>query len=231
VVGDFEPDETLRQVGAVLSGWKTATPYRRVSGSNDTSRNGSFESIDTPDKANAVYCAAHLLAQRYTDPDYLALVVGNQILGRESGSRLWDRVRERDGLSYTVSSSYSAGLLDPEGGFEFYAICNPANIAKVRAAVAEEIERLLKDGVTRTELDAAKKALRAEWRTFSDGEIVTKLANDLVSGDSFAASAKRLRKLETLTVEEVNAALRKHLQPKKLVIVEAGDFRKPENPR
>ena len=230
-VGDFDPDQTVRQVETVLAGWKTTAPYRRVTGSNDTSRDGSYESIDTPDKASAVYCAAHLLAQRYTDPDYVALKVGNQILGRSGGSRLWDRVREKDGLSYTVYSTYSAGQLDPEGAFMFYAICNPANIAKVRAAVAEEIDRLLKDGVTRDELEATKKALLADWRTFSDGEIITKLASDLVSGDSFAAYTERTRKLEALTVEQVNAALRKRLQPKKLVVVEAGDFRKTEAQR
>ncbi|QJW94928.1 M16 family metallopeptidase [Frigoriglobus tundricola] len=228
VLGDFDPDEAARQVEAVLSDWKAGAPYRRIVSSNDTSRGGSFESIDTPDKASAVYYAAHLLAQRYTDPDYVALTVGNQILGRSGGSRLWDRVREKDGLSYTVYSSYSAGDLDPEGGFEVYAICNPANIAKVRTAVAEEIERLLKGGVTRAELEATKKALLDEWRTFSDREIITKLASDLVSGDSFAGFIERRRKLEALTVEQVNAALRKHLQPEKLVIVEAGDFRKPE---
>ena len=46
------------------------------------------------------------------------------------------------------------------------------------------------------------------------------LASNLVDGDSFAAYAERTRKMDALTVEEVNAALRKHLQPKKLIIVE-----------
>jgi zinc protease len=231
VVGDFDHDQTVRQVESLLKDWKTSTPYRRIDVSTVSTVAASSEVIDTPDKANAVYRAGHLLAQRYTDPDYLALLVGNYILGEPKVSRLWDRIREKDGLSYGVSSSYDVGTLDVEGGFEFFAICNPANIAKVRNAMAEEIERFLKDGVTQDELDRAKKAILTDRRTFTNSEIVGKLASDLVSGDSFSAHAERSRKIGELTVEQVNTAMRKHLQPKKLVIVEAGDFSKTESPR
>jgi zinc protease len=231
VVGDFDQDQTVRQVESLLKDWKTSTPYRRIEVSTVKTVTASSEVIDTPDKANAVYRAGHLMAQRITDPDYPALTVGNYILGEPMASRLWDRIREKDGLSYSVRSSYDVGVLDVEGGFEFSAICNPANIAKLRNAMAEEIERFLKDGITQDELDRAKKAILADRRTFSNAEIVGKLAGDLVSGDSFSAYAERSRKIDELTVEQVNTAMRKHLQPKKLVIVEAGDFSKTESPR
>jgi zinc protease len=231
VVGDFDPEQIAQQVDGLLTGWKTTTPYQRLAASANTTVGGGSEVIQTPDKANAVYRAGHMLANRCTDPDYPALVVGNYILGHLGDSRLWVRLREKEGWSYHVDSDYSAGLLDPVAGFEISAICNPINIAKVRAAVSEEIERLLKDGITEAELTAARKAILAERRIFSDAEIVSRLASDLVSGDSFAAYAERTRKMDALTVEEVNAALRKHLQPKKLIIVEAGDFRTAESPR
>jgi zinc protease len=232
VVGDFDPDATVRQVEITLNGWTTATRYQRVATALGKTVGGGYEVINTPDKANAVYCAGHVLAKRNTDPDHIALAVGSYILGEPTaGSRLWDRVREKDGLSYHVSAGYSADTLDPVAAFDFYAICNPANIAKVRAAVAEEIERLLNDGVTADELAAAKKAILIDRRTFSDAELLSKLARDLATGDTFAAYIERSRKLGELTVEEVNAALRKHLQPKKLVVVEAGDFPKVEPKR
>ncbi len=231
VVGDFDPDQVLRQVGDLLDGWKTATQYKRIATPADTTVGGSVEVIDTPDKANAVYRAGHTLALRYTDPDFPALELGNNILGESGTSRLWTRLREKDGLCYNVGSSYSVGGLDPEGGFTFRAICNPANMPKVREAMAEEIEKILKDGVTQEELDSAKKAILADRRTFTDGEIVGRLSGNLVCGDSFTAYAERSRKIGAVTVEQVNAALRKHLQPKRLIVVEAGDFRKAEGPR
>ncbi|VTR92765.1 peptidase m16 domain-containing protein : Peptidase M16 domain protein OS=Planctomyces limnophilus (strain ATCC 43296 / DSM 3776 / IFAM 1008 / 290) GN=Plim_0240 PE=3 SV=1: Peptidase_M16: Peptidase_M16_C: Peptidase_M16_C [Gemmata massiliana] len=231
VVGDFDPEPTVRQVQELLDGWKTGTPYQRIASAVGTRTDGGTEVINTPDKENAVYLAGHMLTVRDTDPDYPALMVGNYILGNPMASRLWDRVREKDGLSYSVQSIFSPGDLDPVATLEFVAICNPANMPKVRRAMTEEIERLLKSGVTREELDAAKTAILTNRRTFTDAEIVAKLMDDLFTGDSFKAFAGRSRKVRELTVEDVNAALRKHIDPKKLVVVEAGDFRPAEKSR
>lgn len=224
VVGDFDAEAVLRQVQEMLAGWKSPVNYVRIATPPNTKVAGSYDVIRTADKANAFYRAAHMLVQRQTDPDYPALLVGNYILGNSSASRLWTRIREKEGLSYDVSSSFNAGSLDPEAYFEFSAICNPTNIAKVRTAMAEEIAGLLERGVTQKELDAAKTAILTARRTFTDGEIVGTLAGNLFDGDSLTAYAERSKKIGELTVEQVNAALRTHLQPKKLVIVEAGDF-------
>ena len=69
-----------------------------------------------------------------------------------------------------------------DGGFEIAAICNPANMPKVRAGFTEEINRLLENGVTQAELDAAKKAILAARRTFSDAEILFTLADQMFEG-------------------------------------------------
>ena len=51
------------------------------------------------------------------------------------------RVRQQDGLSYTVSSSLSAGAMDPVGSFSTFAIYAPQNAGKLETAVREEVER------------------------------------------------------------------------------------------
>ena len=86
-------------------------------------------------------------------------MLGNFIFGGSSlSSRLGDRVRQKEGLSYGVGSGFTAGTEDKVGRLSINAICNPANIGKVETAVLEELERLLKDGVTADELDKAKQA-------------------------------------------------------------------------
>lgn len=225
LVGDFDPDAVVAQVQQMLSGWTKPVKYQRIATQANTEVAGSREVIRTPDKANAIFRAAHLLAVKASDADYPALLVGNYILGQPgTQSRLWSRLREKDGLSYHVESAFSASMLDPDGGFEIAAICNPANMAKVRTGFTEEINRLLENGVTQAELDAAKKAILAARRTFSDAEILYTLADHLFEGDNYALYEQRSERISELTVEQVNAALRKHLQPKKMVIVEAGDF-------
>src|SRR5262249_55239239 len=141
-------------------------------------------------KDQANYKAAHMVAHRLSDPDVPALMVGNHIL---SVARLWQRLREKDGLSYGAGSSFTPGELDPAGAWQFSASCNPANMPRVRQAMAEEIARILKDGVTPQELADAKKAFLAD-RTFSDGEIVGMLASELTGSDNFAAYTDRLKK-------------------------------------
>lgn len=231
IVGDFDPDPTVKQIQGVLAGWKTAVPYRRIELRVDTRVTGATVVIETPDKANAVYRAGHVLAMRVADPDYVALRVGDHILGGSNTSRLFERLRQKEGLSYTVESAFSADDLDANGAFSFFAICNPANMPKVRRAMAEEIDRILKDGVTAAEVDAVKKSILPGRRTFTDGQILFSLADDLHTGDSFDSYIERTRQFEAMTAERVNAALRKHLQPKKLVIVEAGDFRNAKAPK
>src|SRR5205085_4867850 len=119
---------------------------------------GTHERINTPDKANANYLAALNFPMRDDDADYPAMVIGNYIFGAGAlSSRLGDRIRQKEGLSYGVSSGFSADPFDPRASLRINAICNPTNIEKVEKCVREELDRLLKDGVTEDELNKAKQ--------------------------------------------------------------------------
>ena len=91
------------------------------------------------------------------DPDFIALWLANNIFGASANSRLFQRIRGKDGLSYGVGSSYNAATQEKFGQIVFRAIANPQNAAKVEAAFKEELTRALKDGFTADEVEAAKK--------------------------------------------------------------------------
>ena len=119
---------------------------------------GGKQQILTPDKANAVYIAGMAFPMKDTDPDYPAVLMGNYVFGGGAlSSRLGDRVRQKEGLSYGVGSFISADSLDERASLTINAICNPANIEKVNKAIAEELAKLLADGVTPEELARAKQ--------------------------------------------------------------------------
>jgi zinc protease len=230
-VGDFDPDETVKLVEGLLKGWTTETTYRRIARPAKTNGDGGREVVETPDKANAVYVAGHALALMDTDADHPALQVANFILGSAPlASRLSNRVRGKEGLSYGVGSQYFASPIDKAGGFVFFAICNPVNMAKVNKAIAEEVDKLLKDGVTDKEVSEAKKAYlkRLKGQRSSDAQQASLLGNGLFLGRTLAYEAEQEKKIAALTPDAVNAAIRKHLIPRKLAIVEAGDFKKKE---
>lgn len=229
VVGDFEGVDVPRTVAGFLDGWTSKTPYRRIPSKAHIDVKGEKLVIETPDKANAVYLAGMALELSDSDPDHAALQIGNFILGGGTlSSRLGDRVRQKEGLSYGVGSGYSARALDRAGQFMTYAICNPTNMEKTEKAIAEELERLLKDGIDEKELTEAKSAFLAQAKVSRSSETAAAglLASSLHYQRSLQHIADLEKRIEALSISEVNDALRKHFDPKRLVIIQAGDFRK-----
>ncbi len=229
LLGDFDPDKCLSIVGETLSGWRARQPYQRIERTVAEKATGSKQSINTPDKANAVYFSALPLAMRDDDPEYPALVIANYILGGGSlSSRLGDRVRQKEGLSYAVASIFAADPYDARGNLAVFAICNPENIEKVEKAIAEELEKLLRNGITAAELEAAKKGYLQQQNITRTSEMMLapQLAATLYAKRTFRYHDDLERKIAELTVEQVNSAIRNHLDPQKFITVTAGDFRK-----
>jgi zinc protease len=227
IVGDFEPADCHAILEQTLSDWRAAKPYARIPMPIVGEQAGSRQSIDTPDKANATYEAGLIFPLRDDDADYPALVMGNYIFGSGTlSSRLGDRIRQKEGLTYGVSSSLTASSWDKRATLTITAICNPKNMSRVEVAAREELDRLLKDGVTSEELDKAKQGYlqaRQVGRT-SDQALAGMLSNLRQLNRTMAYEADMDQKIEALTPEAVLAALRNHIDASKLVVVVAGDF-------
>ena len=154
--------------------------------------------------------------------------LGNYILGASFTSRLWNRLRETEGLCYSVRSVVNVDSKDPYTMFLTYAICNPENIDKVDKGATEEIARITKDGITKEELDNAKKGLLEEMKVAraSDTGIGSMLREGLYLNRTMKFYADLEKKISELGVPEVNQVLSVHLTPNRLVTVRAGDFKK-----
>ena len=229
LVGDFDPEPVLTQVGAMLKDWKSQVPWKRIASPAMAGIPGDRVVIDTPDKENAVYLSGLVFGLKDSDPEYPALLVADYVFGSSPlSSRLAERVRQKEGLSYGAGSSFSASARDRNARFTMNAICNPRNIDKVDRAITEELERFLKDGIDAKELEDGKAAyleqLRAERG--DDSTVAAQLTGFLREGRTFAFQVELEKQIAGLSVDQVNAAFRKYVDPKKLVIVRAGDFKK-----
>lgn len=229
IVGDFDADAAERVVREAFAGWKPQVPYARVA-TEYRDIPAIDKSIDTPDKENAVFLARQNIPMRDDDPDYPALYVANYILGGGAGfdSRLGTRIRQKEGLSYGVGSELSIDSLDRAGSWSAYAIAAPANVAKVDAAFREEIARAIKDGFTEAEVNAAKSGIiqmRVQTRA-QDGALAAGWAANLYLGRTFQYSKQLEQKILALTPAQVGEALRKYIDPAKVSVVKAGDFKK-----
>jgi zinc protease len=229
VVGDFDPESTLRLVKEVLSGWESKAPFERIDRKVADNGTGLKEDIVTPDKSNAEYLAGLSFALSDSDPDYPALRIGNFIFGGSTlASRLGDRIRQKDGLSYGATSSFVASSRDPVASLTVTVSTNPANIDKVTAAVMEELQRFLKDGPTDKEVADAKQAFVESQKVgrTADGAIAGQIVSNLNVGRTFAYAADQEKAILALTPAKVADAFRKHIDPNRLVVIRAGDFQK-----
>jgi zinc protease len=226
VVGDFDPEALMRLVEELFGGWKNPSPYERIP-QRYFERAPIEESIATPDKANAVLRAALNLRLRDDHPDFPALVLGNWLLGGTSSARLPVRVREKEGLSYSTYSYLSASALDESGVFGLAAIYAPQNRERVESAIREELARALGEGFSETEVEAAKKGLLEARRLAraNDRSLASRLSNYLYLGRTFAWDIEYEKRIAALTASEVRAALARHIEPARLSVLKAGDFR------
>ncbi|MBE0626050.1 MAG: insulinase family protein [Burkholderiales bacterium] len=225
VVGDFDAPQIASLAQELFGDWRSPRPYARIVESyRDMPPIDS--NLDTPDKANAVFQAGMNLPLRDDQPDYPALALGNYLLGGSSDSRLWRRIREKEGLSYSVHSWLTAGSLDAVGEFGVSAIYAPQNRARIETGIMDVLRQALREGFSETEVAEAKKgylALRKLSRT-QDGALVGRLADNLYLGRRLAWDAELDAKIAALTPEQIRNALKKYLDPGKLSIVKAGDF-------
>jgi zinc protease len=228
IVGDFDADAVLAQLEQQFGDWTSGKPFERIPAPLNAVP-AVTRLLETPDQANSVIIQATRMPISDSHRDYAALLVANNIFGGGGmKSRLGDRVRQTDGLSYSVGSGFNAGILDESASHQLFAIAAPENAARVRQAFKEELERLVRDGVTDDELkDAVDGLLKARvLGRAEDSNLANQLRNNLYYDRSFAWSAELEAKMAALTKADVDAAIRKHLGTAEYSIFSAGDFAK-----
>jgi zinc protease len=225
LVGDFDSDAVKSQITQLFGDWKSPKAYTRLKAERKVAKPGATQ-LEAPDKANAFFLAGLPVSLQDTQADFVPLQLANRVLGGGVKSRLLDRLRQKDGLSYGAGSQLSASSFEPSGMWVLYAIYAPQNLAKLKAGVQEELAKFVKDGITAEELTDAKKGWqeerkisRAQDRALAAGHVAQTAANR-----TLAFVEKVDAQIEATTLEEVNTAIRKTLDPAKFLNIYAGDF-------
>ncbi|WP_181297682.1 pitrilysin family protein [Pseudomonas sp. Q2-TVG4-2] len=156
-------------------------------------------------------------------PDYAALYLGNQILGGGGfGTRLMEEVREKRGLTYGIYSGFSP--MQTNGPFminlQTRADLSEATLNLVQRLVAE----FLAEGPTQAELERSKREIAGSFplSTASNSDIVGQLGSIGFYDLPLTYLEDFMQQVQALSVDEVKAAMNKHLSPDGFVIVTAG---------
>jgi len=225
-VGDFDAEAVKKALQAALGDWDAGMPFTRIAQPIVPVKPERFM-LSVPDNQNATMVLRQDVALNDQSEDYPALMMANYLLGSGGNSRLWKRIREGEGLSYDVRTQIDWGTIDVHSEWNATAIFAPQNQAKVEKAFKEELARALKDGFTAQELAEGQRGLLNYRRLgrAQDASVVGGWVRNLYIGQTFKRSAEVDAKLAKLTLEEVNAALRKYVKPDAYVAAFAGDFK------
>jgi len=227
VVGDFDAAEVQKLAQELFSSWKSPKPYSVVkrSWAKLTPVNTTLEA---PDKANAYLYAVTPVNMDQQDPDYPAMVLADRIMGGDEKSRLWVRIREKDGLSYGVNSNFRAGSQEKYGVFAAVASAKNENTAKVEDAFKDEIMKASTTGFTPEEVAAAKNAMMQERQLgrSQDNQLVGLLASQAELGRTMQRESNLEKSINDTTAEQLSAIFKKWIDPASIAYFKAGDFKK-----
>lgn len=227
IVGDFDIADVQPSLEAMFADWSSEIAFERIPRTARTDLTATRQQIETPDKENATYLAATVFPINDSHEHYPGLLLGNDILGSSGlSSRLGDRVRQKEGLSYSVGSILRSSPIDERTTFMVFAIANPENMPKAETAIREELESLLSEGVTEQELDAARRGFleRQLVERSDDRHLLTMLANTAYLERTMDYYAQREASIQKLDTEAVSTALRSQLSLDRYNLVVAGDF-------
>tara|TARA_B100001989_G_scaffold249942_1_gene226162 strand:+ start:185 stop:1468 length:1284 start_codon:yes stop_codon:yes gene_type:complete len=159
-------------------------------------------------------------------PDYLPLTLGINVLAKWGGfsGRLMSTVREKEGLTYGIYGSLQGFSNNEQGLWRIMTFFAPDKALQGIASTYRELKKFYQHGITEEELSRFKTITKTGQTLVNDsiGGMLADLHNYHVHGFSLAEMKVHKDKIDKLTRKEVNQAIKKHLDPRQLVISAAG---------
>ena len=224
VVGDVAAPATQAEISKAFSGWTGGQDFVRPA-APAVSTAAHEVSVPLADKPSVSVIIGQPTGLRYRDPDALALRVGTAILGRGFTGRLMGVVRDKEGLTYNIGAAVAEDNI-VDGSWDISASFAPALLDKGIASTRRELNKWWKDGVTDQELAGRKQGLVGGYLV---GLSTTAgLANTILTNTQRGYDVSWLdgytKAVSALTREQVNSAIKNHLNPDVMVLVKAGSI-------
>jgi zinc protease len=226
VVGDFDPTEVQELLAEELGDWQSPSVHKPIT-IEFSEQPAVLQVSNIPDKESAVLAIGKTMAMNDESPDYPALALGDFMTGGGFlNSRLATRIRQKEGISYSVGSRLNVSSLGNNswwGGMAMYA---PQNDDRLILAFHEEMEKIYADGFTAEEIAEAKSGWMQQ-RSVSrsaDRELVGQLTRRAYLGRDMSWDTAFEAAVSTLTPAQIHAAFQRHMDPSKLSIIRAGSL-------
>ncbi|MBS0630661.1 MAG: insulinase family protein [Verrucomicrobia bacterium] len=221
-VGDLDVPQLQAELGKSFAGWTggSDTIHPAKATATDAARN---QDVFMADKTSVSVIIGQSSGLRYSDPDYLALRTGTAILGSGFTGRLMANVRDKEGLTYGISSRMNNDAFS-DGDWRIGATFAPALLDKGIASAKRQLDLWHTQGVTDAELEKRKGDLIGSFKVSlatTDG-----MASALLAAVNRGLDVTWLdeypKRIAALTTPEVNGAIKKYVKPETMFIIKAG---------
>ena len=226
-VGDIDVASLKNEIAKSFAGWsggKARPEFARANLPNEKKE----QTIAMADKPNVTVLLGQPSGLRYREPDALALRVGTAVLGSGFTGRLMATVRDKEGLTYGIGAGMDGDAM-VDGEWRISANFAPQLLEKGIASTKRELDAWCENGVTAAELERVKSNLVGTFKvglTTTDG-LATALLTAVHRGLGPAWLDEYPKRVAALSLEEVNAAIKKHLRSDKMVLIKAGSVPPP----
>ena len=169
--------------------------------------------VSMPDHPNATVAGMAVLGISDESPDFPALRIAIKVLGGDSDSRIWKRLREHEGLAYSTNASLAPGHFEPRSSLVIMATAASSSSDEALASLKDELAMALRDGFSEKEVAQAKRVWIQERKTSFRPEksYASNLVQGLYTGQDYAWFAEYAEKIAQVSAEEATRALRKYL--------------------
>ncbi len=232
-VGELDKKQITEFLQNVFGKWNSKESFAEIAPQYFETKE-TTATIKTPDKTNAMMLAGINLNISRKNADYPAVMMADELLGGGAflSSRIPQRLRENEGMSYGAGSFLNIQYKYNTGNWGMYAMFNPLYKGRLDSALRQEIDKAIKGGFTQDELSKSVSSwLEGNKTTLGDnGNLAGMLRNYLINDRDLTQFTDLEGKVKGLSLDAVNAALRKYFDKTKLVMVYSGDFDKGANP-
>jgi len=222
IVGDLDLPKIQSQLRRDLAGWKGGVDALRQARAG-TAGGAREEKVAMADKTSVSIVLGQASGLRYADADSIPLRVGAAVLGSGFTGRLMQIVRDREGLTYGIGA-YLDNDTFTDGDWRVSGSFAPQLLDKGIASTRRELERWWRDGITADELAARKTDLIGSYKVSlatTDG-MASVMLRFIQRGKPLSWLDDYPKAVAAVTLEQVNGAIHKYLNPDKMVLVEAG---------
>ncbi|KAB1067845.1 insulinase family protein [Tamlana haliotis] len=229
-VGDVDNKTLYEAIDKAFNAWKGGIDTK-VAFKAPTKVDALTKVISIPEKPSAYMYIGQYTGLERMDKDYLPFFLGTHILGGGFSARLMQTVRDNDGLTYGIYANHK-GQTNTGGYWVVNATFNPSLFQKGLDATMVQIKKWVNDGVTADELASFKSNVTGSFKVglATTSGLSGTLLHMIERGQDPSYIEQYPKDINAVTLEEVNASIKKYIDLDKLIVIKSGSLDQNSQP-